>query len=79
MSSKAFMKYDGASPKMTWTPWTDRAATSLVASFANGIIRDSSGSERNHFNLVERSDRGPDHQAETHQAPDVRPRETRFA
>ncbi|KXF74779.1 hypothetical protein ATN84_23160 [Paramesorhizobium deserti] len=41
-----------------------RAARSFVASFANGIIRDwGSGPERDNFNLVERPDRGPDHQA----------------
>ena len=37
--------------------WIDRAAGSLVASFANGVIREPSrGPERNHFKLVERPD-----------------------
>jgi hypothetical protein len=59
-------------------PWLERARSSLVASFANGVVkRQGGGQRRDHLAMVERPDRGPDHQAQAREAPDVRPRKAR--
>ena len=56
-------------------PWLARAQTSLVAPFANGIIKDKAVGKRCDFlELVKWPDRGSNHQAETRQASDVRAR-----
>lgn len=53
--------------------WLDRAARSLVASFANGIIGDR-GAVQNAITSIWSNGQteGPDHEAETHQASDER-------
>ena len=59
-------------------PWIVGASKSLVASFANGITRDHAAVRAgDHRALVQRPDRGTDHQAQARQAPDVRTREAR--
>ena len=58
--------------------WIADASAASIASLATGITKDKgAGPRRNHRALVERSDRGPDHQAQAGEAPDVRPRKAR--
>jgi len=60
-------------------PWLQRAGSSFVASFATGGQGQGSGHRRDHLAMVERPNRGADHQTEARQAPDVWPREARPA
>jgi hypothetical protein len=54
-------------------PWLERACASLVASFANGVIKDKAAvNAAITTSWSNGPDRGPDHQAQVGQASDVR-------
>jgi transposase len=64
--SKAVAKLDA---------WLEGAKASLVGSFANGVEKDIAAVRNHYLSVVEWPDRRPDHQAQTHQAANVRPRQ----
>lgn len=71
----AFHTMIGRKAADSFDPWLERARTSLITSFANGIDKDLAGPSCDRLALVEWLGGGPDHQAQARQTSDVRPRQ----